>query len=189
MRQKLISLQACRVFFMETLIFQRLKLGRQLPVVQGVWVQMDSWITPRQTPSAAQQTHSAIISLRSPGLLSRKLLPEIWSPWNPWAVTRAEQSKADNCVWAYGGFRQTLEDLRGGCSSCPGISLGRLLGSTFIFVCCLGSLFCCSFCAETNNLWNQKAVEEQILPDKPKAPLWNLMDTPGLVWKLGNFSR
>lgn len=125
---------------METLIFQLLKPGRKLPVVQGVWVQTDTWITPKQTPSLQHSKHTVQSFLSG---------AQVYSPGNCYQKYEAheipelspQQSKADNCVWAYGCFRQALEDQRVGCSSCPGISLGRLLGSTFIFVCCLGSLF------------------------------------------------
>lgn len=66
-----------------------------------------------------------------------------------------QQSKADNCVWAYGCFRQTLEDQRLGCSSSPGISLGRLLGE-YIYFCLLAWFFILFFvvpCAQKQTIY------------------------------------
>lgn len=63
-----------------------------------------------------------------------------------------QQSKADNCIWAYCCFRHRLEYQRVGCYPSPGMSLGRLFGSVYIFVCWLGSLFCSPFCTKTQTV-------------------------------------
>lgn len=103
------------------------------------------------TLSAAQQAHSANISLRSSGLLSRKLLPEIWCHMKSWSChhSRVKLTTVFEPM--------DVLDSRGPEGWMFLVSrniTGKVVGECIYFVCWLGSLFCCSFCTETNNLWN-----------------------------------
>lgn len=98
-----------------------------------------------------------------------------------------QQSKADNCVWAYCCFTQRLEDQRVGCYSSPGISLEGCLGVFIFLFVGLVLYFVGPFALKHKQTLELEGVEEKILPENTKTPLWNLMDTLGLVWKIGNF--
>lgn len=121
---------------------------------QGVRVQMDTWIIPKQTPSLQHSQHKCnrfSLELRSTlqETATRNMMLHEIPELSP------QQSKADNCVWAYGSFRQTLEDQRVGCSSSPGISLGRLLGE-YIYFCLLAWFFILFFvvpCAQKQTIY------------------------------------